>query len=65
MSHVFTTDELAARYGITKLTLTDWRYKGKGPAWFKEGKRVYYREEAVETWEKEKEREQAERRQSA
>lgn len=56
---VFTTEELAARYGVEPLTLTDWRYHRRGPRWFKAGKRVFYREEAVLAWEREQEAQQA------
>lgn len=52
---VFSTEQLAERYGVTELTLTDWRYHRRGPRWFKAGKRVFYREEAVLAWEKEQE----------
>ena len=53
MDRLLTPDQLAERYeGISVLTLQDWRYKGKGPRYFKAGKRVYYRESEVEAWEK-------------
>ena len=56
MDRVFSTDELADRYaGIGTLTLTDWRYKGKGPRYFRAGKRVFYREADVLAWEAEQE----------
>ena len=45
MDRVFSTAELAERYpGITKDTLTTWRYHGRGPRFFRAGKRVFYRE---------------------
>ena len=56
MDRVFSTDELAERYpGISKLTLTNWRYKGTGPRFFRAGKRVFYREADVLAWEAEQE----------
>jgi len=48
---VFTPAQLAERYGVSELTLTEWRYKGKGPRWFKAGKNVRYRKSAVDEWE--------------
>ena len=56
MDRVFSTDELAERYpGITKDTLTTWRYHGRGPRFFRAGKRVFYREADVLAWEAEQE----------
>lgn len=55
MEPVFTAEQLAERYNVTVATITDWRYKRRGPKWFKGGKRVYYRQSAVEAWEKERE----------
>lgn len=52
MDRVLTPDELAARYGVSPLTLADWRYKSTGPRYFQAGKRVFYRESEVEAWEK-------------
>jgi hypothetical protein len=49
---ILTPERLAERYeGITEKTLADWRYKGTGPAFFRAGKRVYYRLADVLTWE--------------
>jgi hypothetical protein len=56
MDRVFSTAELAERYaGISTLTLTDWRYRGNGPRYFRAGKRVFYREADVLAWEAEQE----------
>ena len=47
-----TTEELAARWGVTPATLRNWRTKKKGPAFVKlGGKLVRYTLEAVEAWE--------------
>jgi hypothetical protein len=51
---IFSPAQLAERYsGITVLTLADWRYKKKGPKFFRAGKRVFYRKADVEAWEAE------------
>ena len=47
-----TTEELAARWGVTVATLRNWRTKKKGPAFVKlGGKLVRYTLTAVEAWE--------------
>lgn len=54
MDAILSPQQLAERYaGLTTATLTDWRYKGKGPRFFRAGKRVFYREADVEAWEAE------------
>lgn len=54
MDGILTPAHLAARLeGITEKTLADWRYKGTGPAYFRAGKRVFYREADVSKWEAE------------
>jgi hypothetical protein len=55
LDEVFSPAQLAERYdGITVLTLADWRYKGKGPRFFRAGKRVFYRKKDIEVWEAER-----------
>lgn len=51
MDRLLTPDELAERYGVSLLTLQDWRYKGTGPRYFKAGKRIKYPESGVIEWE--------------
>lgn len=40
---------------IAPQTLSDWRKSGEGPAWFKLGRLVRYRVDAVEAWLRERE----------
>lgn len=47
---VFTPAGLAKKLGVTKGVLSNWRQLGKGPKFFKEGKCVFYTEEAVKEW---------------
>jgi excisionase family DNA binding protein len=65
MDKIHTPDEVAKHLGVPVRTLTDWRYKGKGPAYFRAGKFVRYRESAVNKWQKEEEAPQAAERESA
>jgi hypothetical protein len=66
MDSILSPDELAARYkNLTTATLTDWRYKGKGPAFFRAGKRVFYREADVLAWEAAEAAPEVEKRKSA
>lgn len=44
---VFTPEDLAKRYDTTAAALATLRHKGKGPRFFKMGRRVYYRLEDV------------------
>ncbi len=55
---VLTPEELANRLGMHVGSLANWRVVGKGPKFFQSGKggRVRYRRDAVEAWEKRKER---------
>ena len=50
-----TTEELAARLHVTPKTLWNWHLNSIGPAPVKVGRRLLYRVEAVEAWEKEQE----------
>ncbi|RBP64150.1 hypothetical protein DFO66_10722 [Brevibacterium sanguinis] len=51
-SEVFTPEELAKRYDTTPPALAALRHKGKGPRFFKLGRRVYYRLEDVLAYER-------------
>lgn len=46
-AEVFTPEDLAKRYDTTTAALATLRHKGKGPRFFKMGRRVYYRLEDV------------------
>ncbi|VBB44914.1 conserved hypothetical protein [uncultured Desulfatiglans sp.] len=36
--------------GIKKGTLANWRYHGRGPAYYKVGRRVFYAEKDLNNW---------------
>ena len=64
MSEYLTIDDLAERYGISKKTVYDWRYRGYGPASVKLGG-IRYHVDDVRRWEDEqatKEQERASQR---
>lgn len=42
--------EVEQKYGILESTLNQWRYKGKGPAYFKLGRKVRYAVSEIEEW---------------
>ena len=43
--------EVAAALRITPRRLADWRKRGTGPAgWFRAGKSILYRADALQTW---------------
>jgi excisionase family DNA binding protein len=42
--------QVAAYLGVPEPTLTEWRYKGKGPQFIKVGRHVRYRWSDVEDW---------------
>lgn len=55
MQTPFLTPEiLANRWNINPNTLSQWRWNGRGPLFVKIGRRVLYRLEDVETFEKQK-----------
>ncbi|MEI8296227.1 MAG: helix-turn-helix domain-containing protein [Alphaproteobacteria bacterium] len=54
--NLLTPDALAARWNITNGTLSQWRWNGKGPQFLKIGRRVLYRIEDVEAFEKQQRR---------
>ena len=47
-----TPEELAARIRVAPSTLSKWRMEGCGPVFCKFGKRVLYRLDIVEEWER-------------
>lgn len=42
--------DVAREYPTSENTLADWRKKGKGPRYFKFGRRVFYRRSDIEAW---------------
>lgn len=44
------TDELATHIRIPADTIKHWRYRRKGPEWFKLGHRVFYDVRDVDAW---------------
>lgn len=50
MSELLSQQALAEYLGVPLGTLTDWRYRGKGPAYAVVGKHVRYRATDVEAW---------------
>lgn len=52
MSTPLTPDNMIVRYpGTTRQTWASHRYRGTGPAYFKVGRKVFYRPEDVAAWE--------------
>ena len=42
--------ELATILGLAEATLADWRSQGRGPAYAKVGRRIWYLRNRVESW---------------
>jgi hypothetical protein len=53
MPRYLTTAEVAGICRTSPETIRFWRYVGKGPQWFKVGRKVLYDAAAFETWLKE------------
>lgn len=51
--NLITPQELSSRWTIGTKTLSQWRWSGKGPQFLKLGKRIMYRMQDVENFEKE------------
>lgn len=49
-SRLLTTEELAEYLQIPARTLEDWRHRNYGPRYARMGKRVRYRQSAVDAW---------------
>lgn len=47
---ILITEEVESLIRTPTATLAYWRSVGKGPAWFKAGRRVLYRKSDVERW---------------
>lgn len=52
MAAIWTTEELAARYGLKPSAIYQWRHRGYGPKVTPVGRQKMYREEDVLEWEK-------------
>ena len=50
MNQLLTPQELAQWIHVPEVTLSQWRYLGRGPAYRKVGKFVRYVEHDVEAW---------------
>ena len=50
-SAFLTPDDLATRWSTTPNTLSQWRWNGRGPQFFKLGRRVLYKLQDVERFE--------------
>ena len=44
----YDTAAAAEKIGVVKQTLCNWRFKSKGPAYYKVGDKVYYTDEDLE-----------------
>lgn len=53
-TNLITPETLAERWNITKTTLSQWRWNGRGPKYLKLGRRVMYRIQDVEEFEEQK-----------
>ncbi|MBS0272307.1 MAG: DNA-binding protein [Proteobacteria bacterium] len=47
-------EELALRWKITPITLSHWRWSGRGPRFLKIGRHVFYRVQDIEAFEEQK-----------
>ncbi|WP_067783560.1 helix-turn-helix domain-containing protein [Actinomyces vulturis] len=50
MNEIYTSKEAAKLLKVSEGTLRNWRYDGVGPAFFKCGRAVRYRQEDLEEW---------------
>jgi excisionase family DNA binding protein len=61
-----TPDDLAARWGVPKATIYQWRHRGEGPQATRFGRHLRFLESDVEAWEQlQRERDRPERRGAA
>ena len=51
MAAIWSTEQLAARYGLEPAAVYQWRHRGYGPKFVRVGRQVMYREEDVLEWE--------------
>ena len=50
LDSLITADTFAARLGVTRRVVDEWRITGKGPAYIRVGRSPRYRPEAVDSW---------------
>jgi len=55
-SPLLSEEELATRWKITPITLSHWRWSGRGPRFVKIGRHIFYRPKDVELFEEQKAR---------
>lgn len=48
---LWTPEELAARYGLSPVTLRNWRYLGRGPRSISIGGKPFYPQSEIARWE--------------
>lgn len=53
-SPLISEEELAARWKITPITLSQWRWSGRSPRYVKIGRHIFYRPKDVELFEEQK-----------
>jgi predicted site-specific integrase-resolvase len=44
--------DLAERWGLSRRTLQRWRQNGTGPSWFRVGRKILYRRDDIEYFER-------------
>ena len=47
---VYTPETLSKKLGVSKTVLRNWRFRGRGPKFFKDGSNTFYTSEAVKQW---------------
>lgn len=47
---ILTPEQVTAQTGFAEKTLANWRSLGQGPAYFKVGRLVRYRQSAIDAW---------------
>jgi transposase-like protein len=63
-TQLLTPDALASRWSMNSNTLRYWRWNGQGPSFLKIGRRVLYRMEDIEQFEKAKLRQNTSQKQA-
>ena len=51
---LLTEEDLAQRWKVSILTISQWRWNGKGPRFFKMGRQIFYRPADVQRFEEQK-----------
>ena len=50
MNDLLTTREVADYLGVSEATLTDWRYRRRGPEFLRVGRLIRYRKDSLLLW---------------